>query len=666
MKKIILFYALLYSFCIAIAQSQTTTTANQSNRYFMLVKYNVELKSIQHTFHQNQIKTNGEVREGDKDEKGWMDWTVVFRTQGEIKGTNFEATVEPETGIIDFGRTENSKILTRDNNGITGKTFGSYNHIETTKNIYTNYITTKHDIATNEGFNKDIECRSILSTNGDGDGIIKLAPTESYDIQMRFNPKNKRVEIRNWLPQAELTMQGLQGGSSSGDESCNKNNIPSTDVSEFITQYTLGLNELIQNAILYNSKEGVDENGREIPYKDITNLGEFMAYRLTNQSLNEVQVAETGNRYVYNITLADSYMDPVRNINNNNGNFKTVDAEIKEFKIRASITIAFQRKEPTFNEYPGGDLPPEVPEEYPNYWIPLMDKDDYATKESTPNKNKQRNITLHLKTYDGNPVFSDIKIPTGYVQTLVNDYSVKTDRINKGTLHVRPNGTNPFSANVYAPKISICIELDTLVKKITIPAYGNDTTIDVITGYKSYFVTGDFQKYNIDSMPEIPIMMEQTIVSDDNYLNGSSDLTYITYDGIHKYYYAPTRNGILVLKPQVPANMKVYPSSQTVNVNGHTLGENLTSFIVYKKTENIYKVKCVVTDRNGNKLNEVPIDLENNNNQILINQTVSDKNGEYTFYLPAGTYTFSVMGGQPQQQTVTVTNADVSVSFVKN
>ncbi|MFN8283806.1 MAG: carboxypeptidase-like regulatory domain-containing protein [Chitinophagales bacterium] len=652
MKKIILSSLFFFTIFVAVAQSQTTTTTNQNNRYYVLVKYNVELVSNQNTYRLHEIKTSGEVREGDEKTEAWSNWKVLFRTQGEIKGTNFELTTEPETGILNFGRTEDTKILTRKNNGITGTTYGEYKQISCTKNIFTNYISTKHDIATNEGFNKDVECKEILSTTGEGSGTIKLAPTESYDIQMRLNLKNRRVEIRNWLPEAELSMQGLQGGSSSGDEGCPKNTVPAADVSEFVTQYTLGLNELIKNSILYNSKEGIDQNGREIPYKDITNLGEFMAFRLTNALLEETAFAQTGNRYVYTITLRDNFNDPVVNHPNNpDGSYYKKEFEGKQFGIRASIMIAFQKKEPTFDEYPGGELPPETDE--PRLpWVPLMDKDDYPpdwfgnNADTTQKNTKSRNISVKAINENTNK-------PIGYTTA-----KVKKNGIEVAHQESTANGENIFTAATIdgitdktPTKLSFTVDNFLPLSINNISSVGPDTTL--VFKYKRKDVRGFY--VNAFDINNKNLNKDKVFISDNN-----ADDDFVG-DANNVLYIAP--ESVIRLMEEGKSDKVGFYMNEEYNlepVNNITVFGNDTTINLYPKDIVRYKVNGTVKTSNGAPVENKLVEILSSNISVSTN-----KQGKFTAYLPAGTHTLKVSGCQPEQQIITITNADVSVSFTK-
>ncbi len=757
MKKAISVSFLFFNIIIAVAQSQTMTTVKENDRYFLLVKYNVELVSHQNSYRLHEIKTTGAVREGDEKTQAWTDWKVLFRTQGEIKGTNFEVTTEPETGILNFGRTEDTKIFAR-KNGITGTTYGEYKQLSNTKNTYTNYVTTKHDIATNEGFNKDVECKEILSTIGEGSGTIRLAPTESYNIQMRLNPKKKRVEIRNWLPEAELSMEALQGGGSSGDASCTKNTIPSTDVSEFVTQYTLGLNELIKNSILYNSNEGVDENGREIPYKEITNLGEFMAFRLTNAKLNEMEVAQTGNRYVFSMILKDYYNDPIVNRPNNpGGSYYKQEFEGKDFSIRASITIAFQKKEITFDSYPGGELPPETDEpQLP--WIPLMDKDDYPPKwfgDTSKNNNsaitnqKYRNVNFLTGRLNGDG-FSNIaivsKTNTNQTSTIYSDYNGEAHFNGNQQLPQtgitqlqfsipaddsflpRKVSMSPFGADtfIYFHKAAIPISINTKYRNVHVILKKADGTkishkeILSSVGNELFFTKFTDEQGEADFIGNIALPRENVSVwtftagSVDGLTNDvikipavGNDTTIvfvaenessIRFRNVHVILKRADGTGIQSKEilsrvgndnfsarfsdaqgeADFPGNL-VLPSTGNITdwsitatgTDGLSVdriylspfGEDTTlTFIQFPEQLNTtnYNVKGTVKYRSGASVVGQQI--------VLPNGAIATTNssGQFLLTMPNGTYKLKARGCQPEQQTITIANTDVSVSFTKN
>lgn len=479
-------FLLITTFIVIKGNAQTTKAVSTPKRYNLLLKYNIELISTSNIYREREIKTNGVNRSGDEHLQHWGNMKTIFSTQGALIGSNFEAYKDPETGIVSIASTDDTKVSTRKKDGVVGKTKGRHEVMNFDKNAYQEWVSTKFDIAHNEGYNREFVCKKHHTILGEGETPVKWDEGGNYSIQMRYNPKNQRVEIRNWLPDFDLNITGLEGFTSAGDKNCDNSLNISQDASELVSQFPLGLGQVLKNSIIYNSKEGMGDQMREIPYMDLQNLGLFAGFRFSNQPIN-VQAAITENRYIFDMSFKDSFREmPVNIANNpNTGAFYKREFEGKEFKIRASVMIVFQQKEVKFDDYPGEELPSEDPEHRDLGWVPLMDKDDYPPTQTPTTTNPNTNTTdkariITIVTSQGDEDVYSIpraNTPIEGIATLDGrsfQYGLKSDEAGKIVFDANEchsKKANHETINFYASSQMNPTAI------IQVPLYGPDTTI---------------------------------------------------------------------------------------------------------------------------------------------------------------------------------------------
>ncbi len=732
--------------------AQTTKAVSTPKRYNLLLKYNIELIATGNVYREREIKTNGVNRSGDEHLQHWGNTKTIFSTQGALIGSNFEAYKDNETGIVSIASTEDTKVSTRKKDGVVGKTKGRHEVMDLDKNVYQEWVSTKRDIAHNEGHNREFVCKKHHTILGEGETPVKWNEGGNYSIQMRYNPKNQRVEIRNWLPDFDLNITGLEGFTSAGDKNCDNSLNTSQDASKLVSQFPLGLGQVLQNSIIYNSKEGMGDQMREIPYMDIQNLGLFAGFRFSNQPIN-VQAAITENRYIFDMSFKDSFQEaPVNKRNNRDaGTFYKSEFEGREFRIRASVMIVFQQKEVKFDDYPGEELPSEDPEHRDLGWIPLMDKDDYPPTQ-TPTTNPNTNTTdkariITIVTSQGDEDSYAIPRPNTPIDGLATldgrefRYDLKSDEAGKiifDANQCRSKKANHETINFYA------YSQMNPTAVIQVPLYGPDTTIyfkeylrkiTIKTQYKSnkqpianqYFdiintITGDsirnatqangqtqltrfylvpftranqqnILKFSIDStfvpsqievsafgnditlvFEKISAINRSTILGDMRSSISHTDLDLppinvkiemvgnnnIVPTNQQAFSYQTTQVGSMSITPQTPANYKSYPAYQTIEI---PRGENqirVSTFMIYSRNKAIYKVIGAVETPSQSPVKDQQISFGNDTFG-----PVTDAQGKFTLYLPAGTYILYAPGCDNDRQSITITDKDVNVWFLK-
>lgn len=733
-------------------QAQTTKAVSIPKRYNLLLKYNIELISTSNIYREREIKTNGVNRSGDEHLQHWGNTKTIFSTQGALIGSNFEAYKDNETGIVSIASTDDTKVSTPKKDGVVGKTKGRHEVMDLDKNVYQEWVSTKNDIAHNEGYNQAVICRKNHSILGEGETPVKWEEGGNYSIQMRYNPKNQRVEIRNWLPDFDLNITGLEGFTSAGDKNCDNSLNTSQDASELVSQFPLGLGQVLKSSIIYNSKEGMGDQMREIPYMDIQNLGLFAGFRFSNQPIN-VQAAITENRYIFDMSFKDSFQEmPVNIANNPNaGAFYKREFEGKEFKIRASVMIVFQQKEVKFDDYPGEELPSEDPEHRDLGWVPLMDKDDYPptqTPTTNPNTNttdKARIITIvtsqgdedvysiprantpieGIATLDGrsfqyglksdeagkivfdanqchskkahhetinfyassqmNPT-AIIQVPlygpdtTIYFKEYLRRITIKTqhkntnqpianqyfDIINTITGDSIRNATQangqtqltrfylvPFTRANQQNILKFSIDSTFVPSQIEVPAFGNDITLvfEKISAINRSIVLGDMRSDISNTVLDLPSINVKIEMAGNNNIVPTNQQV---------FSYQTTQVGSMSITPQTPTNYKSYPAYQTIEI---PRGENqirVPTFMIYPRNKAIYKVIGVVETPNQSPVKDQQIGFGND----TFGPT-TDAQGKFTLYLPAGTYILYAPGCDNDRQSITITDKDVNVWFLK-
>lgn len=729
--------------------AQTTKTVSSPKRYNLLLKYNIELISTGNIYREREIKTNGVNRSGDEHLQHWGNTKTIFSTQGALIGSNFEAYKDPETGIVSIASTDDTKVSTRKKDGVVGKTKGRHEVMDLDKNIHQEWVSTKKDIAHNEGYNREFVCKKHHTILGEGETPVKWEEGGNYSIQMRYNPKNQRVEIRNWLPDFDLNITGLEGFTSSGDKNCDNSLNTSQDASELVSQFPLGLGQVLKNSIIYNSKEGMGDQMREIPYMDIQNLGLYAGFRFSNQPIN-VQAAITENRYIFDMSFKDSFREMPVNITNNSntGAFYKREFEGKEFKIRASVMIVFQQKEVKFDDYPGEELPSEDPKHRDLGWVPLMDKDDYPPAPT----DKARIITIvtnqgdedsyaiprpntsidGLATLDGREFRYDLKsdeagkiifdanrcyskkanhetisfyasgkmnpsaiiqIPlygpdtTIYFKEYLRRITVKTqDKANKQPIAnqyfdiintqsgdsirnaTQANGQAQLTRFFLAPFtranqqniLRFSIDTTFVPSQIQVPVFGSDTTIvfEKISSINQSTITGDIRSTiseQTQALPSISVKIEQT--GDNHIVQTSPRRVEVVVS--QEYNYETNKVGEMNIVPQPPANLKVYPTYQTIIVPPGENGIRVPTFLAYPPNTPVFKVIGTVKTNAGTPVKDEDASLGN----MIVSKT--DAQGKFTIYVPAGTYSISIPDCETSQQSITIVNQDVTLNFIK-
>jgi hypothetical protein len=211
----------------------------------------------------------------------------------------------------------------------------------------------------------------------------------------------------------------------------------------------------------------------------------------------------------------------------------------------------------------------------------------------------------------------------------------------------------PFTRANQQNILKFSIDSTFVPSQIEVPAFGNDITLvfEKISAINRSTILGDMRSsisHTDLDLPPINVKIE--MVGNNN----------IVPTNQQAFSYQTTQVGSMSITPQTPANYKSYPAYQTIEI---PRGENqirVSTFMIYPRNKAIYKVIGAVETPSQSPVKDQQISFGNDTFG-----PVTDAQGKFTLYLPPGTYILYAPGCDNDRQSITITDKDVNVWFLK-